>query len=643
LHTDEERRVGTVAWDVYYGYIKAMGGWKYAVGFFLAILLERILYLGADWWLTRWISASQGGGGTFGLGPVENQTDNNRYLGVYWLWVAGNSIFAYFRLDIFARGAARAATEIFRTMTYAIFRSPMRFFDTTPLGRIVNRFSYDTEVLDLILLEKLNGAVASTFWLASSVLVMVIVQPIMAGVLVVVLYGYYKLQLYYRRTSVQLQRLDSISRSPIQAHFAETLQGAVTVRAFGSSGRFVRYMETVVNTNTKAVLSYTAAARWLGVRMESLGAFVTLCVGMLCWAYRNQVSGELTGLALLWAFNFTISLNFVVKNSTEAESKMNSVERMLDYGKLMPEGELDDPKGIKSTVGWPKTGHLEFRDVVLSYADELDPVLKGCSFEAIAGEKIGVVGRTGAGKSTLATGLFRIRELTQGQIFVDGRDISEMGLATVRGRGICIIPQSPVLFSGSLRYNLDPFDEHEDVELWRALASVRMDQIVRSMPGKLSTSVKEGGSNFSVGQRQLLCVVRAIIRKPKVLVVDEATASVDPQTDEIVQTALREQFEETTQLTIAHRLHTVVDSDKVVVMDNGRVAEFGTPAELIAKRNGIFRSLVEATGEATANHLFSLAGRPKQLKGAATATRPIEAQAVPEAAGPGHEDEMLAI
>ncbi|GAB5356564.1 hypothetical protein AAMO2058_000300800 [Amorphochlora amoebiformis] len=246
----------------------------------------------------------------------------------------------------------------------------------------------------------------------------------------------------------------------------------------------------------------------------------------------------------------------------------------------------------------------------MSYADSLPPVLKGCTFTALPGEKIGVVGRTGAGKSTLAVALFRLRELTSGRILIDGVDISKLGLSSVRGEGICIIPQAPVLFSGTLRYNLDPFDVHEDAVLWRALKSVGMSELIRALPGELNALVEEGGSNFSVGQRQLICVVRAIIRQPRVLVVDEATASVDPQTDQVVQNALRTEFKATTQLTIAHRLQTIVDSDKVLVMDNGRVAEFGTPADLLEKKEGgVFASLVNATGRESAEHLKSQAGQ----------------------------------
>ncbi|GAB5356565.1 hypothetical protein AAMO2058_000300900 [Amorphochlora amoebiformis] len=337
LHTDEDRAQGTVALGVYIGYFKAAGGLKFAFCLLSSLLLERLTYLGADWWLTRWIQASDGGGGTFGLGSVDNQTSNNNYLGVYILWVLGNSIFALLRMLVFSFGAASAAARLFRDMARAVFRSPMRFFETTPLGRITNRFSYDTEVLDFGILEKLNGTIASSFWLMSSVTVIIAVQPIMSGVICIVLFLYYKLQLYYRKTSVQIQRLDSISRSPIQAHFAETLQGAVTIRSFENQTDFTNVMMSHIDSNARAVLAYSAASRWLGVRLETLGALVTAATGLLCWIYRDQISGELTGLALLWSFNFTISLNFLVNKSTEAESKMNSAERMLHYSRLPPE------------------------------------------------------------------------------------------------------------------------------------------------------------------------------------------------------------------------------------------------------------------------------------------------------------------
>lgn len=597
LHTQEERERGVVSWSVYQGYIDAAGGWVWVALLILALLCERVTYLGADWWLTRWIKASRDGGGTFGLGNVETNEDNRIYLLGYVLWVATNSVFVFCRLYTFARGAGNATLAIFKAMSLSVFRSPMRFFETTPLGRIVNRFSYDTEVLDMFLLDKLNASVASCFWMMSAVTVICAVQPIMAPVIVLVLSVYYKLQLYYRRTSVQLQRLDSISRSPIHAIFTESLVGASTIRSFGEQNAFTRRVEAGIQDNGRAVIAYNSAARWLGVRLESLGAVVTLATGLLCWAYRDAISPELVGFAMLWSFNFTISLGFMVNKSTEAESKMNSVERMLHYCKLPSEAPLDKPSAApgERKGQWPTDGKVEFDNVVLRYGDELEPALRGCSFTALPGEKIGVVGRTGAGKSTLATALFRLRECSDGLVRVDDVDISTLGLSDVRGRGICIIPQDPVLFSGTLRYNIDPFDQHQDREIWDALRSVRMAELVGKLPGGLSSDVVEGGANFSVGQRQLICVVRAIVLRPKVLVVDEATASVDPETDTVVQAALRREFKGTTMLTIAHRIHSVMDSDKVLVMDRGRVVEFDSPMKLI-QNGGVFKALVDAAG-----------------------------------------------
>lgn len=447
----------------------------------------------------------------------------------------------------------------------------------------------------------------------------------MALVLAPIMVVYVHLYRYYRKSCVELQRLDSNTRSPIQSHFLESLSGLVSVRAFGPHV-VRRYRDTNckhVNRNDRALLALVLSNRWLSARLEILGATVGFSAALLAYIFSAQMTPGAAGLCVMWAIQFVVSCNFNTQNLTEAESKMTSVERVQEYARV----SVEETATILSQVAvppesWPESGSISFTDAVLSYRDDLEPALKGMSCTIDSGERIGIVGRTGAGKSTIATALYRLRDLSAGTIVVDGIDISKIALGDVRGRGISIITQDPLVFSGSLRLNLDPFSDFTDAELWDALRAVEMDQVIREMQtpdsdsgggkedensivseecsGSLEVVVEEAGKNFSVGQLQLLCFARAMLQRPKILILDEATANCDAETDAKVQQHVRSYFSECTLLVIAHRLNTIMDSDRILVMDSGKVAELAPPLVLLSNPRSIFSELVNATGAVSA-------------------------------------------
>lgn len=330
---------------------------------------------------------------------------------------------------------------------------------------------------------------------------------------------------------------------------------------------------------------------------------------MNLFTFYNQILSEQfggnVGLAITQSIGLTGMFQWGMRQSTELENQMTSVERILEYTDIEREGALETPPEKKPPKSWPENGKVEFSRLYLKYAPEDQPVLCNLNFVVQPKEKIGIVGRTGAGKSSLISALFRLAE-TEGQILIDDVDNKDLGLHDLRSK-ISIIPQEPVLFSGTMRKNLDPFDEYSDEVLWKALEDVELKEAVEDLTAGLNSKMSEGGSNFSVGQRQLVCLARAIVRNNKVLVLDEATANVDPQTDALIQTTIRKKFAECTVLTIAHRLHTVMDSDKVLVMDAGTMVEFDHPYILLRNENSLLYGMVEKTGKTMAEALMMIA------------------------------------
>lgn len=375
--------------------------------------------------------------------------------------------------------------------------------------------------------------------------------------------------------------------------------------------RFISESQDRVDYNQAVTYLFRCSNRWLAIRLEFLGSFIILFAALFAVFARESLTPAVVGLSLSYALQTTMIVNFLVRMTADTETNVVSVERIEEYADSKTEaswmlGEIVSFDSIITSrrvlylfmfqdKSWPPTGKIEFEDYAARYRDGLDLVVKGISFVVEGGEKVGIVGRTGAGKSSLTLGLFRIIEAAGGKIIIDGKDISKLGLHALRSR-LTIIPQDPVLFYGTLRMNIDPFGYYSDEEIWRALDLSHLKAYVKGLQMGLSHEITEGGENMSVGQRQLVCLARALLRKTKVLILDEATAAIDIETDELIQKTIRSEFAECTVLTIAHRLNTIIDSNKVIVLDQGKIAEFESPEILLKDESSIFYGMAKKAG-----------------------------------------------
>ncbi|EAA12849.5 AGAP008437-PA, partial [Anopheles gambiae str. PEST] len=524
--------------------------------------------------------------------PITDTSVRDMYLGVYGALGGVQSIALFIGSVLLALGCLKAAEESHNKLLESSMHMPMSFFDTTPLGRIINRFSKDVDVVDNILPATIRAWLLMLFSVIGVFVVIGISTPIFLAIVPPLMIIYYFVQRFYIETSRQLKRLESVTRSPIYSHFGESIGGQSTIRAYAQQERFIRESEHRVDYNQLVTYPTILANRWLGVRLEIIGSLVILFAALFAILARDTIGQATVGLSISYALQISNVLSFLVRMTAEVETNIVAIERLEEYTVLPREAEWQ-----KGTVdkAWPVEGKVEFKDYQIRYREGLDLVIRGISLNVRGGEKIGIVGRTGAGKSSLTLGLFRIVEAAGGQIIIDGLDISKMGLHQLRSR-LTIIPQDPVLFSGTLRANVDPFKSYSDDQVWKALELSHLKTFVKGLTAGLDHEIAENGENLSVGQRQLVCLARAILRKTKVLILDEATAAVDLETDDLIQKTIRTEFADCTILTIAHRLNTILDSDRVLVLDKGLVAECDSPQNLLANRDSIFHSMAKNAG-----------------------------------------------
>ncbi|KAF0367633.1 ABC transporter [Gigaspora margarita] len=603
LMSTEEQYRGAVNNEIYLAYIRNAGGMiLIPIIVFLLVMLQ-VTNIGNNLWLSYWSN------NTFDLSM-------GVYIGIYCAWGVAQGIFSVLGGVVFSYAGVGAAKNLHNNAIKRVLRAPTSFFDTTPLGRIINRFSKDVDTCDSLLSESyrmFTMTFASVFGIFI-LIVVVFVWFIIPLVPLIVLY--YFAALYYRSTNRELKRLDSVLRSSLYAHFSETLTGLPTIRAYREQERFLRNNEKFLDIENRAYFLTICVQRWLSMRLETIANLLIFFASLFSIVFRFSVVPSITGLVLSYALQVTGTFNWCVRQVAEVEANMNSVERLVHYSNnLEVEAENIIPDN-RPPPGWPSRGEIHIKNLEIKYGPDSPLVLKGISIDFMAAEKIGIVGRTGCGKSTLATSFFRFIEATSGSIVIDDIDISTIGLRDLR-RNVTIIPQDPVLFNGTIRSNLDPFNEHNDLELWNALRRVHLiktsekeesekSEIVLSNsdqknnkqePLMLDSPVKENGSNFSQGQQQLIAMARALVRHSKLIIMDEATASIDFRTDHLIQTTIRNEFKDSTVITIAHRLRTVADYDRILVMDAGEVAEFDAPYLLMQKPDGVFRGMCERSGE----------------------------------------------
>lgn len=502
-----------------------------------------------------------------------------------------------------------AAKRLHDSMLQSVLRAPMIFFHTNPTGRIINRFSKDVGDIDRNV-AGISNMFLNQFWqLLSTFMLIGVVSTMSLWAIMPLLILFYAAYLYYQSTSREIKRLDSITRSPVYAQFGEALNGLSTIRAYQAYDRLADVNGRSMDNNIRFTLVNISSNRWLSLRLETLGGIMiwltaSFAVMQNARAENKVAFASTMGLLLSYSLNITNLLSNVLRQASRAENSYNSVERVGTYIDLPSEA----PEIIESNrppPGWPTYGLIKFENVFLRYRPELPPVLHGLSFMISPCQKVGIVGRTGAGKSSLLNALFRIVELEKGRILIDDFDVSKFGLTDLR-KVLGIIPQLPVLFSGTVRFNLDPFSEHNDPDLWEALERAHIKEVISRDSSGLDLEVSEGGENFSVGQRQLLSLARSLLRRSKILVLDEATAAVDVRTDALIQKTIREEFKSCTMLTIAHRLNTISDSDKILVLDAGQVVEYDTPQKLLLTEGSAFSQMVQSTGSTNAEYLRSL-------------------------------------
>ncbi|TEY71265.1 hypothetical protein BOTCAL_0097g00210 [Botryotinia calthae] len=584
----EHSEQGKVKWDVYAEYAKTSN--LAAVLIYLTMLVgAQTAQISGSVWLKSWAEAND---------KLGINRDVGKYIGVYFAFGIGSAALVVVQtLILWIFCSIEASRKLHERMAFAIFRSPMSFFETTPAGRILNRFSSDVYRIDEVLARTFNMLFVNTARALFTLVVISVASPPFIAFIFPLAGVYYWVQRYYLRTSRELKRLDSVSRSPIYAHFQESLGGIGTIRAYRQQKRFTQENEWRVDANLRAYFPSINSNRWLAVRLEFLGSIIILAAAGLfiaTVAAGRHLSSGFVGLAMSYALHITQSLNWIVRQTVEVETNIVSVERVLEYARLPSEA----PEVIhrhRPPISWPASGGVNFNNYSTRYREGLDLVLKNVNLDIKPHEKIGVVGRTGAGKSSLTLALFRIIEPSEGNISIDALNTSTIGLLDLRRR-LAIIPQDAALFEGTVRDNLDPGHVHDDTELWSVLEHARLKDHVSTMSGGLEAKIQEGGSNLSQGQRQLVSLARALLAPSNILVLDEATAAVDVETDALLQTTLRSPlFAKRTIITIAHRINTILDSDRIVVLEQGQVKEFDSPKNLMEKR-GLFWKLVREAG-----------------------------------------------
>ncbi|KAJ3103158.1 hypothetical protein HDU97_010366, partial [Phlyctochytrium planicorne] len=671
LVEEETVAEGVMGSEVYKLYFNAAGGWRFFIILLLGYSFNHISTMALDALVYLWCAAYEVIEGLAirialssgfvsmdnTLGAMishSNTTSNNevfaaaasgdsaaiarKFIPAYIFMVVVCLAIISGRLLLLAYGSMQAGRNIHRRMINRLVRAPVKFFEVTPMGRIVNRFTKDMGSVDRAISASAGNLIYNIVLIGFTLGAIAYFVPFLLVAIIPIAWVYWSIGQFFVRTSRSLKRIDSVSRSPIFSHFSETLNGVMVIRAFNDVPRFNSEIHKRIDAYSRINMLFMFAYQWLSIRTQFIGSIILAVATYLI--LRAGVGSSLTGLCITFAMNLTNLLFALVLMQGWLDSNMNSMERCNEYLKI----DQEAPEVIQENrppQSWPSEGRISIDGLRLKYGPDLPEVLRGMSCEIGAMEKVAVVGRTGAGKSSLALALFRMVEPSGGNIRIDGVDILKLGLEDLRSR-LTIIPQDPILFTGTIRTNLDPFGVTPDADLWIALKRSHLITSIPSASGSnppspavpekklepetlkradgsnetlvveeestsnsessevsitLDTDVAEGGSNLSSGQRQLLCLARAMARKSRVIVMDEATASVDPETDSRIQQTLREEFSDCTVITIAHRLKTIVDYDRVIVLDAGQVVENASPFELIEKGDGVFKKMCEETGE----------------------------------------------
>ncbi|XP_055891763.1 multidrug resistance-associated protein 1-like [Biomphalaria glabrata] len=584
---DEDRDNTKISSKIYHEYLKAIGFKNFCLISFVFIVWL-IFKDGKELWLGKWAEDSS----LSNTALHQSSLSSMNYLITYVMIGSSGILFSSLFLYLVQTKALDAANRLHNQLLHNILRAPMSFFDTTPTGRIISRFSKD-----ILSIDGLGGCLEEYLRCSGAVLmqlsVLLYLNPRVIPFVLLITCIFLYLQHLFSKTARKLRHYRNQNSSPIIDFFKETIHGLSTIRAFGAQQRFVSRMHTVIENHLKFDVWEMFVGIWFDNHITVMSYVVVLACGLIIVCTGHITPAE-AGLILMYSSEFVYSLGWYMTHSTYTEQELVSLERVLEYSNKPVEAEWEIPETRPQPL-WPQNGEVIFNDYKARYRDGLDFVLRGISCHVRKGEKIGVVGRTGAGKSSLMSSLFRLMEAAEGQILLDDCNISVVGLHDLRKK-ITILPQDPVIFGGSIRMNLDPLEEKSVEELWEALKHSHLKTFVESLPGNLDYNCGEGGQNFSMGQRQLLCLARALLHKTTILVLDEATASVDMETDDLIQKTICTEFKDCTVLTIAHRINTILNYDRILVLDNGQVKEFDSPKTLLKNIKSTFFRLAKDAG-----------------------------------------------
>ncbi|XP_057180127.1 ATP-binding cassette sub-family C member 9 isoform X8 [Triplophysa rosa] len=592
MSTTTSRR-SKIPWRVCWRYLSS-GGFLMVFLMVSSKLAKHSVMVAIDYWLAAWTSSNQRNESL--VDPFANSanstqnTEHHSYVPVFIILCgAAIALCLITSLTVEFLGVA-AATNLHHNLLNKIIHAPIRFFDITPLGQILNRFSADTNIIDQHIPPTLESLTRSTLLCLSAIGIIAFVTPTFLIALVPLAVAFYFIQKYFRVASRDLQDLDDSTQLPLLCHFSETAEGLTTIRAFRHEARFKQRMLELTDTNNTAYLFLSAANRWLEVRTDYLGAMIVLTAAVAA-IWSSSQSG-LVGLGLTYALTVTNYLNWVVRNLADLEVQMAAVKKVNSF--LSTESENYEGSMDVSQVpeDWPQHGEIKIQDLCVRYDPVLKPVLKHVNAHINPGQKVGICGRTGSGKSSLSLAFFNMVDVFEGKIVIDGIDICKLPLQTLRSR-LSIILQDPVLFSGSIRLNLDPERTCTDDRLWEALEIAQLKNMVKALPGGLDAVVTEGGENFSVGQRQLFCLARAFVRKSSILIMDEATASIDMATENILQKVVMTAFADRTVVTIAHLVSSILEAEQVLVFSSGNLVECDSAANLLKQEDSVFHLLVQ--------------------------------------------------